>query len=313
MSSKSIMCSTIENSADYNSFRSSVPLRVIVVDNTAFSPGWKVYDCGPKHIRSPLVFIPPVSGTADIFFQLMLNLSRKGYRTLAAEHPPYWKVQDWCEGFKKLLDHYELEKVHLFGASLGGFLAQKFAEHTVLRPRVLSLFLCNSFYDTSVFNYSDTCAIFRILPSVFLKKMVTGSLPTENTDVDIGNSIEFMIRKLDSLQHSDIASRLTLNCQDSKVDASLLQELPITLMDVYDDYALSYHVQEMLVQLYPHAKRATLKSGGNFPYLSRADEVTMHLQIHLRAFESTPYSAKVTGELVFALENQTSEKVTEIS
>lgn len=300
------MCSIIESSDAYSYFRSSVPLRVVVVDNSAFSPGWKVYDCGPKHIRSPLVFIPPVSGTADIYFQLMLNLSQKGYRTLSTEHPPYWKVQDWCEGFKKLLDHYELEKVHLFGASLGGFLAQKFVEHTIFRPRVVSLFLCNSFHDTSVFSYSNTCAIFRVVPSVILRNMVTGSLPTENADVDIQNSIEFMMRKLDSLQQSDIASRLTLNCQGSKVDGSLLQNIPVTLMDVYDDYALSYHVQELLVQLYPHAKRATLKSGGNFPYLSRSDEVTMHLQIHLRAFESTPYSAKVTGEEVVA-ENHMSE------
>uniref|UniRef100_A0A8D8LKI3 Maspardin n=1 Tax=Cacopsylla melanoneura TaxID=428564 RepID=A0A8D8LKI3_9HEMI len=292
------MTSNIENSAEYNYFRSSVPLRVILVDSSSFSPGWKVYDCGPKHIRSPLIFLPPVSGTADIFFQLMLNLSRKGYRTLSAEHPPYWNVQDWCEGFRKLLDHYEFEKVHLFGASLGGFLAQKFADTTFLRPRVVSLFLCNSFYDTSVFNYSDACSVFHFLPSVILKKMVTGGLLVENKDIDIQNSIEFMVRKLDSLQQSDLASRLTLNCQQNKVDVTRLQHIAITLMDVYDDYALSYHVQETLCELYPKAKRATLKSGGNFPYLSRTDDCTLHLQIHLRLFEDTPYSAKVTGEEV---------------
>lgn len=43
-------------------------------------------------------------------------------------------------------------KVHLFGASLGGFLAQKFAECTYKSPRVHSLILCNSFSDTSIFN-----------------------------------------------------------------------------------------------------------------------------------------------------------------
>jgi hypothetical protein len=32
------MCSIIESSDEYNYFRSSVPLRVIVVDNSAFSP-----------------------------------------------------------------------------------------------------------------------------------------------------------------------------------------------------------------------------------------------------------------------------------
>lgn len=31
----------------------------------------------------------------------------------------YWNVNDWCIGFQLLLDHLRLDKVHLFGASLG--------------------------------------------------------------------------------------------------------------------------------------------------------------------------------------------------
>lgn len=38
---------------------------------------------------------------------------------LKVEHPVYWTVKEWCEGFKKLIDHLELDKIHLFGASLG--------------------------------------------------------------------------------------------------------------------------------------------------------------------------------------------------
>lgn len=47
-------------------------------------------------------------------------------------------------------------QVHLFGASLGGFLAQKFAEYTHKSPRVHSLILCNSFSDTAIFNQTWT-------------------------------------------------------------------------------------------------------------------------------------------------------------
>lgn len=36
-----------------------------------------------------------------------------------AEAPVYWSVKEWCEGFKKLLDYMELDRVHLYGASLG--------------------------------------------------------------------------------------------------------------------------------------------------------------------------------------------------
>jgi maspardin len=47
-------------------------------------------------------------------------------------------------------------QVHIFGASLGGFLAQKFAEYTYKAPRVHSLMLCNAFVDTAVFQQSTS-------------------------------------------------------------------------------------------------------------------------------------------------------------
>ena len=40
----------------------------------------------------------------------------------------------------------------MLGASLGGFLAQKFVEYTVRSHRVQSLILCNAFTDTEIFD-----------------------------------------------------------------------------------------------------------------------------------------------------------------
>ena len=70
---------------------------------------------------------------------------------IAVDAPAYWSVEEWCRGFKQLLTQLSVEKVHIFGAALGGFLAQKFAEFTRPCPRVASLILCNSFTDTTVF------------------------------------------------------------------------------------------------------------------------------------------------------------------
>ena len=50
-------------------------------------------------------------------------------------------------------------------------------------------------------------------------------------------------------------------------------------VQVNDRCALSESVKEELYKCYPEARRAHLKSGGNFPYLSRADEVTLFLQV----------------------------------
>ena len=44
---------------------------------------WTVYDAGPKTVRCPLVFLPPASGTADVFFKQILALSSLGYRVMS--------------------------------------------------------------------------------------------------------------------------------------------------------------------------------------------------------------------------------------
>nr|CAD7441793.1 unnamed protein product [Timema bartmani] len=248
--------SDLSKSQEYLSFRSSIPLRKIVVDSDS-SKGWKLYDSGPKSVKTPLVCLPPVSGTCDVFFKQILALNAKGFRVIA----------------------------------VSGFLAQKFAESTMNCPRVASLILCNTFTDTSVFSYSESAVVFWMLPSLVLKKMVMGNFTSGKVDPRIADSIDFMVERLESLTQQELASRLTLNCMTCYVEPQKIMSLPITIMDVFDEYALSNPVREEMYKCYPTAKLAHLKSGGNFPYLSRSDQVNLHLQIHLRTFEGTNLSA----------------------
>lgn len=46
-----------------------------------------------------------------------------------------------------------------------------------------------------------------------------------------------------------------------------------------------------MYKCYPHAKMALMKTGGNFPYLSRAEEVNVYLKIHLMQFWGSRYTA----------------------
>jgi len=211
------------------------------------------------------------------------------------EAPVYWTVNDWCEGFKKLLDHLYIDKVHIFGASLGGFLAQKFAEYTYQFSRVASLILCNTFCDTSIFNYNESAMVFWMLPSVVLKKLVIGNLTTtERMDLSVAQAIDFMSERLDGLNQQDLASRLTMNCVNCYVDTYKLKQVKVTMLDVFDESALSNQAKGDLYKSLPHAKMAHLKTGGNFPYLSRSDEVNLHILIHLRAFNDTKMSSEET-------------------
>jgi len=81
------------------------------------------------------------------------------------------------------------------------------------------------------------------------------------------------------LGQQELASRLTLNCVNCHVDTFKLSKLNITIVDVFDEAALSNQAREDLYRHYSHAKLAHLKTGGNFPYLSRPDEVNLHIMV----------------------------------
>ncbi|KAG1695942.1 Maspardin [Nymphon striatum] len=239
---------------------------------------WRIYDAGPKSINCPIICFPPVSGTADVYFKQILSLTAAGYRVIAIDYPVYWTIIEFCSGFRRLLDHLNLDRVHLFGCSLGGFLAQKFAEATHSSPRVQSIILCNSFNDTRVFNYTNAAVLFWMMPSLLLKRIILDNLPKDPTDLAIADSIDFIVELLESLTQKELASRLTLNCMACDVGVPKLHDLSVTIIDVFDDCALTEEVRRSLYKSYPNSKLAHLKSGGNFPFISRSDQVNMHIQ-----------------------------------
>lgn len=90
-----------------------------------------------------------------------------------------------------------LVQVHIFGASLGGYLGQKFAEYTASSPRVASLVLCNSFSDTSIFKGHDSTAVYWMLPALVLKRMLMSNFePEPAKDPDMVRAVDFMVEKV---------------------------------------------------------------------------------------------------------------------
>ncbi|EDV26915.1 uncharacterized protein TRIADDRAFT_22848 [Trichoplax adhaerens] len=294
----------LAKSPEYQSFRSTIAQRKVAIDNK--SENWVIYDAGPRSVRSPLIFLPPASGSADVFFKQIVFLSSVGYRVISVEYPSYWTHAEWTEGFKKLLDTLQLDKVHLFGASLGGFLAQKVAESTHINPRIHSIILCNSFSDTSVFTHNAIASTFWLMPSFLLKRIILEGFNDDIVDKDVADSVDFMVERVEGLKRSQLASRLKLNCSDSYVEPQKLSDVIITIIDVFDESALSQNVKEEMYKCYPNSRRAHLKDGGNFPYLSRSVEVNLYIQIHMRQFIGSRCSA-VAPEFERDLDNVQTE------
>ncbi|THU54880.1 hypothetical protein C4D60_Mb11t00720 [Musa balbisiana] len=122
--------------------------REFVVFESIGNKQWRYYDFGPKAVP-PLICIPGIAGTADVYYKQIKSLSMKGYRVISVDLPRVWNHHEWVHSFEKFLDTLSIYHVHLYGTSLGGFLALVFAQH---RPRrVKSLVLSNAFLETHKF------------------------------------------------------------------------------------------------------------------------------------------------------------------
>ncbi|KAK1560410.1 hypothetical protein Q3G72_026395 [Acer saccharum] len=261
---------------DFVYFKSQVPLHKIPIGTKQ----WRYYDFGPK-VVPPLICLPGTAGTAEVYYKQIMSLSMKGYRVISVDIPRVWNHQEWIQAFEKFLDAIDVHHIHLYGTSLGGFLAQLFAQH---RPRrVRSLVLSNTFLDTHSFAAAMPWApIVSWTPSFLLKRYVLTGIHDGPHEPFIADSVDFVVSQVETLSREDLASRLTLTADAASVGSLLLSDSNITIMDTNDYCATPQQLKDQLNERYPEARRASLKSGGDFPFLSRPDEVNLHLQLHLR-------------------------------
>ncbi|MBA0644665.1 hypothetical protein Goklo_028795 [Gossypium klotzschianum] len=242
---------------------------------------WRYYDFGPK-VVPPLICLPGTAGTADVYYKQIMSLSMKvGYRVISVDIPCVWNHQEWIQGFEKFLDAIDVHHIHLYGTSLGGFLAQLFAQH---RPRrVKSLILSNTFLETSSFSGAMRWApIVGWAPSFLLKRYILTGIHDGPQEPFIADSVDFVVSQVETLSRDDLASRLAFTVDNASVGPLLLSDSFITIMDTNDYSSIPQELKDQLGERYPAARRAYLKTGGDFPFLSLPDEVNLHLQLHLR-------------------------------
>ncbi|KAK1284965.1 40S ribosomal protein S13 [Acorus calamus] len=277
---------------DYIHFKSLVPLHQISVGLKQ----WRYYDFGPKAVP-PLVCLPGIAGTADVYYKQILSLSMKGYRVVSVDIPRVRNHHEWIQAFEKFLDTLNVHHVHLYGTSLGGFLAQLFAQH---RPRrVKSLVLSNSFLETHKFSAAMPWSpIVNWTPSFLLKRYILTGIRDGPHEPFIADSVDFVVGQVEKLSREDVSSRLTLNVDATSVGSLLLPDSFITIMDTNDYCAIPQQLKDEVIERYPGARKAILKTGGDFPFLSRPDEVNLYLQLHLRrvGVEAHPDLVKGTSK-----------------
>lgn len=265
---------------DFLKFQSYCPLHKF------YQPRWDVewcyYQAGPAWDENPLVFLHGTSGTAAAFFYQVQALSEKGYRVLSLQYPAFSDPVEWSKGFDLLMDSLKCKAAHIFGAGLGGFLAQHLAAR--FPHRVKSLILCNAFATTHTFadRAGALAGLVSLMPTPLLRQAMLDAFPEGGMELLAKQAIDWVAQQVNSLSGNDLASRLSLNCTPSCVGPAQLSRTSITLMESNGETMVPEELRRQLRGLYQNCRVAQLKGTGDFPYLSRPEEVTLFIEVHMR-------------------------------
>lgn len=167
---------------------------------------------------------------------------------------------------------------------------------------------------TSVVPYSP--GILRWLPPFFVRSAMRALLPSGRTSSEQAYAAEFAISQTMSESRDVLAARLALVVTASRQSSSSASSQPnssrrflstrdssstksvasvpdsrvVTLIDTLDRTSSALAMSDYLAETLPGARRAFLKTGGDFPYLSTPEDVNVLLIVHLRRHAPSPES-----------------------
>ena len=79
-----------------------------------------------------------------------------------------------------------------------------------------------------------------MLPSLVLRKMILSGLNIGGgADPEIEDAKEFIYEGLKTFDQADLASRLTLSSLPAVISSKNIHDLPVTIIDVFDDCSLT--------------------------------------------------------------------------
>ncbi|KAK2951610.1 putative Maspardin [Blattamonas nauphoetae] len=253
---------------------------------------WKFYDQGDD-TKAPIIILPPSGGTPECFCKLFNDLPEKGIRLIAVQSPPINDHDEWLESFSGFLDHIKLKKAHILGCGLGGFLGLLYTR--VNPKRVLSIILINS-YATNI-NLITSVGKFEFSPAYVIKDYLTRGFEVEGNTVNgkqIKNvkpnhkaAVDFFKAQMGTLSQEELYSSVCLQSTEAFIDKRKVDQTKLTIIECDDFSSFDESMRATLPTFFKNGRYVGLKEGGDFPFLSCAEDISLHITVHMRRLDPT--------------------------
>jgi maspardin len=244
-------------------FQSTYQEKVSLIDGQR----WRYRRTGNS--ARPLVMLPGVQGGGAVFFDVALALGNK-LDLIAVTAPPIVDAAAMADAQAKFLLALAIQKVDLFGSSLGGYLAQVFC---IRHPDMVGqMFLANTFTDPRPFlakaPSSNTVAA-QAAEEVVASNLapVLAIYPTDEGQV----AIQTVMRALVGLVQTadEYKARLITLLESRPIDRMPVSDDRVVLIDDDADPSILPEMRALIRGRYGSAWHYMIGEGGHLPAIQR--------------------------------------------
>ena len=250
-------------------FRAEHPPRLLKVNGVAWE--YLAYGRGQEAI----VFLHGTTGAYDIWWQQMQELQDR-YRVVSVTYPAVNTLEKLAEGVLAVMDEEKIQRAHIVGTSLGGYLAQYLVgQHPEM---ALSVVFSNTFPPNEILAAQNK-AIGTLIPylpewvvmSVLRNSIVKNIYPASgNNELTLAFLTEMVSGRM---SRGQVYGRYLCDVEPVTAPNVAALKIPALIIEADNDPLVEQVLREQLKVTYPTVPVRTLSSG-HFPYLNRSTGFT---------------------------------------
>jgi len=264
-----------------------VSVQEVLIDGKIVSANWSYYDtvsCDSTADSFPtLICIPDIANTGLSFFRQLTSLTAHGIRVVAITPAGYADVEKFSSALNVFITSVlRKTSVHFFGVGLGAYLVQCYAK--TYSSHVKSAILCNGFFSTTSMQPTVFQRTAFVMPEFMLKRHFLSKLNADANTPLLADLVNLSTTMIESMNASQLAGQLSMMLPQSDVSAAI-DSKKVTVLRSGNVSLYNRATESDFEKVYSDAKVAEIRDGGNMPQIAAADEVNMHIRVHIRRIE----------------------------